>query len=144
MLAAAQRTKNTSPISAIWQRCRDWIRANPMAELACCGDEEVERMARDFRMSGPEFIAVASRGSGAADLLLQRMAALDLDRDEVARVQPRALQDLQRVCIMCDGHRRCARDLARDLGTAAWKDYCPNVATLMALDTLPWASRRDW
>ena len=25
-----------------------------------------------------------------------------------------------------------------------WKDYCPNVETLMALDAMPWTSRREW
>jgi Family of unknown function (DUF6455) len=84
------------------------------------------------------------KGSESADLLQDRMAALDLDRGEVARREPATFQDLQRVCTMCSCHRRCARDLERDPLNAAWEDYCPNVTTLKALGVQPWAVRREW
>src|SRR5262249_2242005 len=73
----------------------------------------------------------------------RRMAALDLDRNEVSRTEPRTFQDLQRVCTMCNHHRRCSRDLARDSADPAWEDYCPNAATLMALNALPWRARTE-
>ena len=72
------------------------------------------------------------------------MAALDLDPVEVSKVAPETFRDLQRVCSFCQSHRRCLRDLTRDPGKSEWKDYCPNVETLMALDTMPWMSRREW
>ena len=34
--------------------------------------------------------------------------------------------------------------LARDSADPAWQDYCPNAATLMALNALPWRARREW
>jgi hypothetical protein len=114
------------------------------AELECCGEHEVERVARDVGMSVSELRQIAGCGPEAADLLVRRMAVLDLDRNEVAATEPRMLQDLQRVCTMCESHRQCARDLTHDPADQAWEDYCPNVATLKLLDALPWTARREW
>jgi hypothetical protein len=80
---------------------------------------------------------LASKGPETADLLLERMTALDLDEAEVARLEPATFQDLQRVCTMCDCHRHCARDLERDPFDPAWQEYCPNATTLKALDDSP-------
>jgi len=113
-------------------------------ELKCCGEDEVERMAKDLGLSASELRSVVKLGHGSADLLLRRMAALDLDRKEVSRTEPRTFQDLQRVCSMCRSHRRCKRDLAHDAADPAWQDYCPNAATLMALNALPWRARSEW
>jgi hypothetical protein len=76
--------------------------------------------------------------------LLKRMAALDLDPKEVAQVGPQTFRGLQHACALCESHRRCARELNQDSGMPTWKEYCPNAATLMALDGMPWAARREW
>ena len=122
---------------AVLQWWRDWSRRSSALELKCCGEEEVERMAKDLGLSASELRSVAKLAPGSADLLLRRMAALDLDRKEVSQTEPRTFQDLQRVCSMCRSHRRCKRDLAHDAADPAWQDYCPNAATLMALNALP-------
>lgn len=135
--------KRWSPIESVLQWCRDWTRTDFALELKCCGEEEVERIAKDVGMSTSELRRLASLGPQAAELLLRRMAALNLDQNEVTRVEPRTLQDLQRVCAICESHRRCARDLARDSASPAWKDYCPNAATLIALNAQPSAALRE-
>jgi hypothetical protein len=122
-----------SPIKAILQWCREWARSDSLTELKCCGEEEVEHIARDFGVSASDLPRFASQGSGLADVLLHRMATLDLDLDEVSRTT-RTFQALQRVCSLCESHRRCARDLASDPASPAWRDYCPNAVTLMALN----------
>jgi hypothetical protein len=104
----------------------------------------VERIAKDLGLSASELRRVTKLGPGSADLLLRRMAALDLDRKEVSRTEPRTFQDLQRVCSMCNSKRRCRRDLTRDAADPVWEDYCPNAATLMALNAMPWRSRAEW
>ena len=128
-----------SRIAAISQRCRDWLADGSAAELRCCEEEAVERMARDAGVSSGELRQLARFRPGSADLLFRRMAALDLDRNEVLRTEPQALHDLQRVCTLCGHHRRCARDLARDMADSGWKDYCPNAGTLSALERSPQA-----
>jgi hypothetical protein len=72
-----------------------------------------------------------------AQLLPRRMAALDLDRDKLARVEPRTVRELVERCTACESPEQCARDLRRDPADPAWKAYCPNAATLMALARLP-------
>ena len=145
MLTLPNGQKRWSPTKAVSQWWRDWTRRNSaLMELKCCGEDEVERLAKDVGVSASELRRLASLGPDSADLLLRRMAALDLDRNEVSRTEPRTFQDLQRVCTMCNSHRRCSRDLARDSADPAWQDYCPNAATLMALNALPWRARREW
>jgi hypothetical protein len=144
MSALPSGHKSWSPFDAILQWCRDWVKSGPESELNCFGDAEVERIAKDVGVSASELRTLAMFGPEAADLLLRRMAAFDLDRNEVARIEPQTFQDLQRVCIMCDHHRRCAQDFARDSASEEWKNYCPNAATLIALDALLWAARHEW
>jgi len=144
MSALPSRHKSRSPFDAILQWCRDWARSDPESELNGFGDADVERIAEDVGVYAAELRTLAMFGPEAADLLLRRMAALDLDRNEIARIEPQTFQDLQRVCIMCEHHRRCARDFSRDSASDAWKEYCPNAATLIALNALPWAARYDW
>jgi len=101
-------------------------------------------MAQDAGVSVTEFRRLVKESPESADLLLQRMASLDLDRGEVSRIEPQTFRDLQRVCTMCESRGRCARDLKRDSADPVWEDYCPNADTLMALNKLPWAARREY
>jgi hypothetical protein len=94
-------------------------------------------------MPASEIRRLANLGPESAELLSRRMAALQLDRKEVAQTHPQTFRDLQRVCTLCESHRQCARDLSRDSGDPGWEDYCPNAATLRALNARPRASRRE-
>ena len=134
--------KTHSPLEVIRQWCRGFL-GSP-SSLGECGAEELERMAHDIGVSTAELYQLAKQGPQSADLLSRRMDALDLDENEVARVERATFQDLQRVCSMCDCKKRCARDLARDAADSVWKDYCPNARTLTALDGLPWGGRQEW
>jgi hypothetical protein len=132
-------------VNALRQWWQNWRGANSrLTGFICCGDGEVERMARDLGLPVSELRRIAEYGPEAADLLMRRMAALDLDKNEIAAAEPHTLQDLQRHCTLCESHRQCARDLRRDPGDSAWEDYCPNVAMLKLLDSLPWAARGEW
>ena len=133
-----------SRFGAMWRVLSDWVRGPSASGVSCCGELDIERIARDVRMSPTELRAVAKQGPEAAKLLLERMAVLDLDPVEVAQVGPQTFRDLQRVCSLCESKRRCMRDLSHDAAAPQWQDYCPNAQTLMALDVLPWASRREW
>jgi hypothetical protein len=130
-------------VDGIRQWWRNWCGANS-GVLERFGDCEVERMAHDLCMSVTEFRSIADRGPESGDLLERRMNALDLNSGEIAATEPGTSRDLQRLCTLCESHRQCMRDLARDPAGRAWEDYCPNAAMLKELDTLPWASRREW
>ena len=143
MLAPLNTGKSWSPIEALSQWWRSFTGGGPSLELTCCADEEIARMA-DAGVSAAEFRKLSRLDPESADLLLRRMEALDLDPKEVGGTERRTLQDLQRVCAMCESHRRCARDLAHDAENPVWEDYCPNAETLKALNKMPWTSRREW
>ena len=101
--------------------------------LDCCDPAEMTRMAHDIGVSETDFRVLAGRWPGSSDLLSQRMHQIDLDASEIARVEPDVTRDLQRVCSLCAGRRRCRHDLASDPSAPAWREYCPNVPTFAAL-----------
>jgi hypothetical protein len=144
MFALPQGRQSQSPLRSLLDWCRVWIEAGAGSDFGSCDEVEIERMAKDMRMSASELHAVTKRGPNAADLLQCRMAALDLDPQEVARTEPVPMRDLQRVCILCKSHKRCTWDFARRASPAAWERYCPNTGTLAALDAMPWGARREW
>ncbi len=144
MLAPPNSQKTWSPIEALSRWWRDWTEGGAASELRCCAEDEIARMAQDAGVSVAEFRKLTRLGPEGADLLLRRMEALELDPKEVSQTERRTLQDLQRVCAMCESHRRCARDLAHDSENPVWEDYCPNAETLKSLNAMPWSSRREW
>jgi len=133
-----------SSAAAVAQWCRDWIARGSGGELRAFDEAEIGEMARDAGLSAGEFRELARLGPQSAELLSRRLAALDLDEKEVGLAEPQTLHDLQRVCTLCQSHGRCRYDLARDAGDPVWKSYCPNAATLEALDAEPWAARGEW
>ena len=86
--------------------------------------------------------ALARRGPDEASLLPRRLAALGLDPDEIARLEPTLFRELHWHCTMCESKGRCAVDLAGDAiwgeQRDAWHDYCPNATTLRLLGEIPW------
>jgi hypothetical protein len=74
------------------------------------------------------------------DLLSRRMLANGLDEDEIARIAPAILRNLQRQCALCDSREECAVGLVDDFADVSWARYCPNAATLSDLGALPWFS----
>lgn len=144
MFALAEGRQSQSPLKSIVAWCRTWLKRGSESDFGCCDEAEIERIARDMRMSASELRAVAMKGPKAADLLQRRMADLDLDPKEVARLEPAAFRDLQRVCTMCKSHRRCAWDFVRGAAPPTWDRYCGNTGTLAALNRMPWTARREW
>jgi len=122
-----------NPLNAVAGWWRNWtaVRAN-MASLDCCGADEAGRIAHDVGVTTSELRALAGKWPESADLLNRRLAALELDPEEIRRAEPGVLPDLQRVCTMCANERECEHDLASDPSDPVWREYCPNVMTLDA------------
>ena len=76
-----------------------------------------------------------------SELLARRMLALQLDKDEIARVEPVTLRELQKLCVSCESREQCEIGLADDFADVTWHAYCPNAAILNALDELSWFRR---
>jgi hypothetical protein len=80
----------------------------------------------------PEF----PRYSYDASLLFRRMAALQVDRDELVSDDPLLFRELQALCTLCRSKERCVLDLAQEGDERAnreWREYCLNATTLNAL-----------
>lgn len=73
-----------------------------------------------------------------SDLLSRRLLALQLDEDEIARLEPVTFGKLQWRCVFCEDREECEAGLADDFADVAWRAYCPNAATLTAIGELPW------
>ena len=82
---------------------------------------------------------VADFGSGAFDLLLMRMEALQLEPDEVRRIVSGVFAELAGACTKCKSKDTCEQDL-RPAGAVGLglQRHCQNAATLRALVALPW------
>ena len=98
------------------------------------------------RLSSAEAIIADAGSSGEApdlprhsydvSLLFRRMAALQVDRDELASDDPLLFRELQALCTLCRSKERCVLDLAQECdgpGNQDWREYCLNATTLNAL-----------
>jgi hypothetical protein len=72
------------------------------------------------------------------DHLSRRMLANGLDENEIARIAPAILRNLQRECALCESREECAVGLVDDFADVSWARYCPNGTTLGDLGALPW------
>jgi hypothetical protein len=95
----------------------------------------------------PDQAPALARYSYDASLLFRRMAALQIDRDELASDDPLLFRELQGLCTLCRSKERCVRDLTWECDEAerqGWREYCPNAATLNALGAVQncgWAAQ---
>ncbi len=104
-----------------------------LAELQSCSREELRQIASDFGTTPDELRTLAARWPDSASLLGRRMAALDIDLDEIARRHPAVANDLKRLCSLCQSKGECEHDLDSNPGDPHWRAYCPNAPTLTAL-----------
>jgi hypothetical protein len=128
----AQHRSLLGTIGAWWHNWR--ATEATISDLAQLGRHERSRVAHDVNLSGPELQTLAGKWPDAADLLSQRLAALQLDPGAVARTEPDVLRDMERVCTVCSEKPHCSHDIDRDPSDPEWRDYCPNVDTLNALE----------
>lgn len=134
MQARSVRPARWPVVASIADWWRNWReRAAASAELARYDAGEVAHLAADVGISPAELKIFATHSPHDADLLAERLGVLHLDEAELARREKLALRDLQRVCTVCASKGRCRDDLRHDPDDPAWQDYCPNAATLIAL-----------
>lgn len=125
-------------VQAAIVRLADWIKRSEERraagrELEMLPAAERDAIAHDLGISVEELYAVADKPHDSADLLFRRMAALKIDRAMIEMELPTVMQDLERLCSLCSDRARCIGDLERDNVDPSWRLYCPNSATLGAL-----------
>jgi hypothetical protein len=123
---------------------RNWMHSRAaVAEIDQLDGSERSRVAQDVGLNEPQLRTLAGKWPDAADLLSQRLAALEIDEGAVARTEPSVMRDMQRVCSMCVEKPHCGHDIDRDPADPEWRDYCPNLETLDALEAERDARRLD-
>ena len=133
MPAALPRQKRRPSLFArILAWCDD--RARAIASFAHRRLRSAEAIVADAGSSGeaPDL----PRHSYDVSLLFRRMAALQVDRDELASDDPLLFRELQALCTLCRSKERCVLDLAQECdgpGNQDWREYCLNATTLNAL-----------
>lgn len=121
-------------MSAFARWWRNWVAArSAQTELGRLDALQVSGIARDLGASPSELRSMAGKWPDSADHLLHRMRMLNLEPAEVAREQPAVSRDLTKHCSLCAAKTQCERDLSTRATGPAWREYCPNSATLLAL-----------
>jgi hypothetical protein len=128
--------QNRTLLGAIGTWWQNLLKARAtLAEVDALDNAELSRIARDLNLNGTELRTLAGKWPDSADLLSQRLAALQLDEPAIARTEPAVLRDMERVCSNCTEQRHCSHDIDANPASTEWRGYCPNVQTIDALET---------
>jgi uncharacterized protein YjiS (DUF1127 family) len=104
-----------------------WEKRAAINELAKCDPSEIARLAEDLGVSSAELRFLAASDKRAAELLMRRLQALQVDPKSI---DPAVMRDLQLRCAQCESKKRCARNLANKPSAASRSEYCPNEQTI--------------
>jgi hypothetical protein len=130
-LETEQRTTSLGRILDWWHDTRDrWAR---LAELNDLPAHELDRIAADMGVATPELLAASTRPGGTQGLLEKRLAALELDPEDIRRLSPMLLRDLEHTCGRCSERQRCSDDMKISPLAPGWESFCPNSGTLRTL-----------
>jgi hypothetical protein len=91
------------------------------------------RIANDLRLSPAELMELVRRGPHTAAELPRLLEALGISSQDLARVEPMVVHDMERVCALCDSKRECDRDLASGASAEHYEEYCLNAPTIAQL-----------
>jgi hypothetical protein len=103
---------------------------NEMRQLSAA---EFDRVASDLQLSPADLNELVNQGPHAADELPKLLAALGIDADALARIEPVVLHDMERVCALCSHKRECDHDLAAGTSAEHYQEYCLNAPTIADL-----------
>jgi hypothetical protein len=129
-----RQKRRPSLLATIWAWCTDGVRAIALFAHRRPSLAQASDVVADAGPSGEA--PTLPRYSYDASLLFRRMAALQIDRDELASDDPLLFRELQALCTLCSSKERCVLDLAHEGDERAnreWREYCLNATTLNAL-----------
>jgi hypothetical protein len=139
-MLASNPVRRNSVFDSILTAFGEWMRKRRLIgqfrqRLDQCDSNELAHIASDLGVSAGDLRRMAKLGPDAAKLMLDRMAALHLDAETVAKSEPATMRDLQRLCSTCANKKKCQFDLLLVPDDPMWWQYCPNASTLDALQS---------
>ena len=112
----------------------DWLRhRRELGEMYQLDSSEFGRIASDLQLSPGDLNELVRQGPHAADELPKLLIALGINADDLARVEPMVLHDMERVCALCKNKRECDHDLAAGTAAEHYEEYCANASTIAGL-----------
>ena len=85
-------------------------------------------------MRNSKLVGTVNRhGLESANLLLSRMAKLQIEEKEVVETNQNQMRELHRLCLTCESQRRCRKDLENSPTDPVWQQYCRNSEALITL-----------
>jgi hypothetical protein len=112
----------------------DWLRhRRELSEMRQLNTVEFDRIASDLRLSPADLGELVRHGPHAADELPRLLEALGIGAQDLARVEPMVVHDMERVCALCGHKRECDRDLASGASAEHYQEYCLNAPTIAEL-----------
>ena len=112
----------------------EWLRhRRELSEMRHLNAAEFDRIASDLRLSPADLDELVRHGPHAADELPKLLQALGISQDDLARIEPMVLHDMERVCALCGHKRECDHDLAEGASAEHYQEYCLNAPTIEEL-----------
>lgn len=119
---------NRAAVDNLLAHLRDWWQGRDA--LASLNSSEAEHIARDLGITADDLRDFVARGPHAADLLIERLAALGLSRADIEATATGLMLDLQKTCAHCQDKGVCEKELVYRPDANGWQRYCPNASTL--------------
>ena len=136
-MTAQDNNMKDKPLSIVGQLTHmfsDWLKhRQELNEMRQLNTSEFDRIASDLRVSPADLNELVRHGPHAADELPKLLKALGINQDDLARVEPLVLRDMERVCALCQQKRECDLDLAAGTSAEHYQGYCLNAATIEQL-----------
>jgi hypothetical protein len=128
------RDRSHSVVERLTHTFGDWLKhRRELNEMRQLNTSEFDRIAGDLRVSPADLNELVRLGLHAADELPKMLNALGIDDNDLARVEPLVLRDMERVCGLCQHKRECDRDLAVGTSAEHYQGYCLNAPTIEQL-----------
>ena len=112
----------------------DWLKhRRELSEMHQLTVTDFCRIANDLRLSPAVLDELVRHGPHTVDELPRLLAALGISGQDLLRIEPLVVQDMERVCALCGHKRQCDRDLAEGTSAEHYREYCLNAPTIEEL-----------
>jgi len=123
-----------SAVERLMNTFSDWFKHRlELSEMRQLNVTEFDRIANDLRLSPADLDELVRHGPHAADELPRLLEALGTSAQDLARIEPMVVHDMERVCALCGHKRQCERDLASGTSAERYPEYCLNAPTIADL-----------
>ena len=109
----------------------EWLKhRRELSEMHQLNSTDFCRIANDLRLSPADLEELVRHGPHATDQLPRLLEALGISAQDLARIKPMVMRDMERVCALCGHKRQCDHDLASGASAEYYQEYCLNAPTI--------------